>query len=747
MRVLVATGIFEPEPGGPATYASGLAAQLKAKGHEVSILTYSDRASYDFDATLGYTVVRVVRSPGLLGKVLNRVKYFFAAWKPARGADIVYSLDWFAAGVPVALVCKIKRLPLIVRVGGDYAWEQLYLQSGEPPIPLSDFYSRGIYKQGRYAAAYRVVKYVLSSAHTVIFNSDRQRDIYREHFALPAERTSVIYNPRPTEAAAAVLRDSVSHEIVFWGRFIVMKNIGTLLRAFSKAALPESYHLTLIGDGPERVHLYELVRDLKLNQRVTILHGLRQKDAWERVKNARAFVLPSWTDISPMQVYESLALKIPALVTKENYLPIRDQLPEMIDPASVDDIAQKLSLLADDQRYADFARRFESIRFDHTWPALADEHLALFSSIADKGASDGVVMQVGADRSARGILHKGTPAYERQKAYAQKFGRLDILAFSRKADAAGAIDEGPLHLYPTDSSSPFLYVFDALRIAKKAPVPRVVSAQDPFEAGLTGYLLSRRYGVPLHIQVHTDLLSPSFSGLSLLNRARVLIAGFLLKRASRIRVVSEPVRKHIVARYHLKTPVTVLPIYTDVQRFKSASAPEELKERYKAYSKKILVVARLEPEKNVALALRAFAESAPKDACLIIAGEGSEKGKLLLLAHHLRIGERVFLVSPDDIAPYYALANLVLVTSRYEGYGLVILEALAAGKPVLSTDVGIAKESGVLVATPDSYAAALKEWFDKGPYSMHLQSYPYENFDEYVGKYCDDIQASISLQK
>ncbi len=92
------------------------------------------------------------------------------------------------------------------------------------------------------------------------------------------------------------------------------------------------------------------------------------------------------------------------------------------------------------------------------------------------------------------------------------------------------------------------------------------------------------------------------------------------------------------------------------------------------------MVSRLESEKNVMLAISSFAGGAPKDACLIILGEGRERTALEATAKYLGVGDRVFFEGRCDPSPYYPLADLVIVPSLYEGYGMTIIEALAASR-------------------------------------------------------------------
>lgn len=770
MRLVITTGIFEPESGGPATYAPALAGRLVAAGHDVTVITYSDTPYLDTDARYPFKLIRVVRS----NKLLNRVNFFFTVLTYARTCDLIYTLDWFAAGVPTMLAADHLDKPYIVRVGGDYAWEQKYLESGAPPVTLKDFYETRLYRRTAYRIAFYMIRSVFRGASHIVFNSDTQRTLYAHYYDLKADTLSTINNPVPHIDGAPIVRDAPTKEIVYWGRLIVMKNVDSLVRAFAQAALPMEYTLAIIGDGPQKAPLLRLVKELHLEGRVRVEPAMPKDEAFKRVRNARAYVLPSWTDISPNQVYEALSMGLPSLVTKENYLPIHDQLPEMIDPRSIDDIADKLKMLADDTRYAAFSSAFAAMHFDHDWDKVVSEHVALFESIVEPPATEAPassvstpasapaesptpvpvnvrtdlrVLQLGADRSPRGILYPESPAVARQVGYGEYFGALDIIGFSLSGDKRLPFKASPrVQIYPTNSASRIFYGIDTIRIARRLPRPDVISVQDPFETGLLGALMSLMMHVPLHVQIHTDLLAPAYARHSLLNRVRVFVARLTLARASRIRVVSSRIKESLEAQWGIKVPITVLPIFADLERLKNITPDVALSVRFGQFKHRLLVVARLEPEKNVALAIHAFAQAAPADACLIIVGDGSEHGRLTSLSRKLNISDRVFFESEKDSLPYYATVDLVLVPSLYEGYGLVIVEALAAGLPVISTDVGCARSMGAIIADPPHFAQALAAWFavaEDRPRATGLAAYPYKSFEEYAKAYAQDIAACV----
>ncbi len=351
------------------------------------------------------------------------------------------------------------------------------------------------------------------------------------------------------------------------------------------------------------------------------------------------------------------------------------------------------------------------------------------------------VLQIGSDRSKRGVLVEGSPAYARQKAYAEALGALDIIGFSRTTDGFEPLQDGALHTHPTRSLSRLLYGFDAIFIASKLPWPDLVTTQDPFEGGLAALVISRFVQKPLHVQVHTDFLVPEYASHSLTNRIRVLIARYVLRRAARIRVVSERVKRSIEMQLHIAAPIDVLPIFVDTTAIRGMVPDPALSARFSTFRKRLLYVGRLESEKNPSLAIEAFAAAAPADACLIMVGSGSMRAQLELLAQECGVHDRVFFEGTMPAMPFYSIADLVVVTSRYEGYGLVIVEALAAGKPVLSTDVGIAREAGALIAEGD-YADALKRWFEVGPSTAELRIPTYPSFDEYVRVYADTLFSS-----
>ena len=220
--------------------------------------------------------------------------------------------------------------------------------------------------------------------------------------------------------------------------------------------------------------------------------------------------------------------------------------------------------------------------------------------------------------------------------------------------------------------------FRSFKIGKEIKGFDLVTAQDPFECGLVGYVAAKILRIPLQLQVHTDFLSKYFWQESLLNKIRVLMAKFLIPKADCVRAVSERIKKSLGKGI-------VLPIFVDAEKIKNAPIRTDLRAKYPQFDFIILMASRLTKEKNIGLAIEAMKEVIKKypKTGLIIVGEGPEKKK--------DTANIIFESWSDDLASYYKTANLFLLTSNYEGYGRTLVEAAVASCKLISSDVGIAE--------------------------------------------------------
>src|SRR3989338_9246738 len=115
MRILIATGIFPPDIGGPATYSALLARELPKRNIGVSVVTYG---SFFAKASKDKPVAISRRIP----KGLRHLLYFFVCFVKACRADIVFAQDPVSAGFPAWCAARLARRRFAIRVAGGYAW-------------------------------------------------------------------------------------------------------------------------------------------------------------------------------------------------------------------------------------------------------------------------------------------------------------------------------------------------------------------------------------------------------------------------------------------------------------------------------------------------------------------------------------------------------------------------------------------------------------------------------------------------
>jgi len=315
------------------------------------------------------------------------------------------------------------------------------------------------------------------------------------------------------------------------------------------------------------------------------------------------------------------------------------------------------------------------------------------------------------------IFKKGSAVRARMVEYGKSVEELHIVVYTKGPTTNNqqptTISER-VFVYPTNTRFKPLYFFDAYKISKSLVVGRklsVITTQDPFETGLVGYFLKRKFQLSLQIQAHTDFLSPYFWRESLKNKIRVLLGKWLIKRADSIRVVSQRIKdslKSIVNGQMSK--VVVRPIPIDIEKIKSAPINTELHKKYPNHDFIILMASRLTKEKNIGLAIEVMRDIVKKHpkTLLLIVGDGPKRSKLELGIMNYELGSNVKIeLWTNDLVSYYKTADLFLLTSNYEGYGRTIVEAAAAGLPSVMTDVGLAgnflvhNKNGLVVGVGD----------------------------------------------
>lgn len=316
----------------------------------------------------------------------------------------------------------------------------------------------------------------------------------------------------------------------------------------------------------------------------------------------------------------------------------------------------------------------------------------------------------------RHLLNPQSAVAKRHEEYGAFAKEIHIVLFSlRKTHTSELIQLAPnVWVYPTASLSKWFYIIDAYRIGKqilKRNQITLISAQNPFETGIVGWLLTNSK-LRLDFQLHTDPFSPYFTeGHGIMHRARVRMAEFLLPKAHAVRVVSKRIADGIEKNIPKSPKPVVLPIYVDMKHFEEQQPAFDIHDRYPQFKTIVLTLSRLEPEKNLMLAIDALKIVYDKhpDTGLVIVGSGSQKDELAARAKELGLENNVvffgWVDESDGKASVFKTADIFLLTSDFEGYALTLIEAAAAGRPIVTTDVGLVgdiliSEESALVCPP-----------------------------------------------
>ena len=276
MKLLIATPLYPPEIGGPATYVKLLEEGLPKRGIEVEVVKFSE-----------------VRH---LPKIIRHIVYYRRLKKALKGADAVLALDPVSVGLPACIAAEEAKKPLIVKIVGDYAWEQGQ-QRFDVEVDLDEFV-KTIEVPPSVRALRKIQTYVAEHATRVIVPSEYLKGIVAawgttsprlRGTSIPAEKISVIYNGIELPAQLSLSEKKTGEFlIVSAGRRVPWKGFEAIER--------------VAGAHPD--------------WRVFIASGLSREEALGWVKAADVFVLNSSYEGLSHVLIEAMTLGTPVVVTR-----------------------------------------------------------------------------------------------------------------------------------------------------------------------------------------------------------------------------------------------------------------------------------------------------------------------------------------------------------------------------------------------------------------------------------------------
>ena len=300
MKILLATPLYPPDIGGPATYSKLLADELSKRGYKIEILSFGE-----------------VRN---LPVIIRHIVYFFKILRRAKDTHIIYALDPVSVGLPAALASFFLTKRFFVRIAGDYAWEQ-----GVQRFKVRDHLDVFSKKNGDYLIPVLILKKlqksVAQSAKAIIVPSEYFKGVIM-NWGIEAKKIKTIYSVAddiPFQGRKSDLRDMLKFNgkiVMSAGRLVPWKGFEALV-----SLVPEltrrysSFKLFIAGDGPEMKKLSEMISKKKLDNHVALAGPLKKDVLFKYIRVADVFVLNTDYEGLSHQLLEVMSIGTPIVTT------------------------------------------------------------------------------------------------------------------------------------------------------------------------------------------------------------------------------------------------------------------------------------------------------------------------------------------------------------------------------------------------------------------------------------------------
>lgn len=362
MKVVLATGIYPPEIGGPATHAQALAEEFAKRGNEVVIVTYVAKSEIrNLKSETRWRVVSVSKFGGL---VCRWRRYAKALKKHASDADAVIAFSSVSTGVPLWLA-RLKKPKKILRLGGDFFWERYTDHGGRKTL-------RGFYTSRSFVfrCSSFVMGWILHQFDHIVFSTKFQEGIYEQQYKnLPSHFVIENASPAISGQRSAIRIPHQPFRLLFMGRFVGFKNLPVLLEAASNL---EGVTLTMVGDGP----LLQKLEAKSYKLKATFLPPVHGEEKLRMFAEHDLLVLPSLTEISPNIALEARASGLPVLLTEETGLSGNLRQGMVVrDLATPEKIAEALEEAM--KNYDSVADEVAKPPPERSWGRVVEEYLEL----------------------------------------------------------------------------------------------------------------------------------------------------------------------------------------------------------------------------------------------------------------------------------------------------------------------------------------------------------------------------------
>jgi colanic acid/amylovoran biosynthesis glycosyltransferase len=586
-------------------------------------------------------------------------------------------------------------------------------------------------------------------ATAIVSVAEAAREDLLTRFHVPAAKCHVIYNSLADPLLGQAVTKALSGEnrILCVGRFHYTKGQDVLLRALAslKPALPQ-LRVEFLGDGPLRAECERLADDLDLAHCCRFVGAVPHEKVLQAMAGSDVTVVPSRSEAFGLVAMESLAMGTPVVASAAGGLPeiLQGALGTwLVPPDDPEALAGKLKLLLMDapgysrlssQSRARYLEEFEqgaAVKRQANWlesllsPARrtwtgkwtrSENPMAQTASLGSLSTNRATIPR----SFIIGTSWKDKPGshYFRSlgAALVERGHRVVLLVDGQNRAAENPAGNPAVFTWPSLRPTRFQDArFLSAIIRKQRPDCLLSNFGSVNLMTLVGWWHGVKHRIAWHRTVSSaidsDALRPPWK-LALLRWRKRQVWRF----ATAVVAVAEAARQDLLTRFHLPAPKCHV-IYNSL----ADPLPGQAGTKTLSGENRILCVGRFHHTKGQDVLLRALASLRPALPHMQVEflGDGPLRAKCERLAHQLGLGgccRFVGAVSHDRVLNATAQCDVTVVPSRNEAFGLVALESLAVGTPVVASAVGGLPEilQGALEAwlvppdDPEALAAKLK---------------------------------------
>ncbi len=329
MKIVIAADIFPPDIGGPATYSKKLSQEIKKNGHSVQVVCYGDKSVVTCDPAVethchcvndssslrggttkqsyDFKITKIGRDKSML---VRYFEYFHNLLKAGKNADLIYAMGPVSAGLPTMVASKILRKKYIVKVVGDYAWEQ-----GRNRFGVRD--SIDNFQNKKYSFVIEVFRFiqkiVVKNAYKVITPSFYLQNIVTG-WGVDKKNIEVIYNSVDFKNIKEEKRETKT--VLSIGRLVGWKGFEALIDIWPEILKKDSaLKLVIIGDGPERKKLEKSIIDKKLEKNIYLMGRVDHEELPNFFNSSSIFALNSGYEGLSHVIIEAMAHRLPVIAS------------------------------------------------------------------------------------------------------------------------------------------------------------------------------------------------------------------------------------------------------------------------------------------------------------------------------------------------------------------------------------------------------------------------------------------------